>query len=79
MKIRRITVKVEKTLQVQQYEPVSVCLIAEAELDEDDTLTESYTALYKETSAQAKRFIQNELTKHLAEVDANANARKGRR
>jgi hypothetical protein len=75
MKTTKILVRVEKTLQVERFEPVSVTLQAEAELEEDDTLEDSYKELYVETSKQAKRFIQNELTKHLMEVENNRDGR----
>lgn len=75
MKVTKILVRVEKTLQVERFEPVSVVLQAEAELEDDDTLEDAYKELYVETSKQGKRFIQSELTKHLMEVEGNKDAR----
>ena len=79
MKVKRIEVEVSKTLQVAQYEPVTVRLNAQAELDADADLDESYKELYKQVSKSTKLFIQNELTKHLMEVENNKIQRDKRK
>jgi hypothetical protein len=77
MKIKRIEVTVSKTLQVGRFEPsaVSLTAVADVDLDKEDLAT-SFKSLYKEVSGQAKIYIQNELTKHLALVKENNESRK---
>jgi hypothetical protein len=76
MKVRKIIVEVNKTLQVRQYEPVSVRLVAEADIGIDDDFDEVSKELYRGVSKQCKIFVQNELTKHLMEVEGNDAKRK---
>ena len=76
MKIRKLVVEVSKTLQVERFEPVTVTLRAEAEVETGDEFKEVSKELYRQVSGQTKVFIQNEMTKHLMEVEGNRDARK---
>lgn len=76
MKIRKLVVEVSKTLQVERFEPVTVTLRAEAEVEAGDEFKEVSKELYRQVSGQTKVFIQNEMTKHLMEVEGNRDARK---
>ena len=62
--MRTIQITVSRTVQVKQYEPVSVTISETIELDDDEHVDASRLALYKVVTQNVKRYIENEVNKY---------------
>lgn len=60
---RTITIEVSRTVQVRQFEPVSVRVCETITVDEDDDVEEARTSLYREVTRANKKFLDNEVLK----------------
>ena len=72
---RIITIEVNRTVQVRQYEPVSVRISETITVDEDDDVEEARRQLYREITQANKKFLDNEVLK-ARKADEEAGRKK---
>jgi hypothetical protein len=63
MKVKTVTVRVKKMIQVAQFEPVEVEVASTAELEDDDDAQQATLELYKGTTKSLAKFMNNEVIK----------------
>ena len=59
-----ISVKVSRTQQVKQYEPVTVEVVHTVELEADEDVEERRLEIYKSVTQAVKKYIDNEVRKY---------------
>lgn len=59
-----ISVKVSRTQQVKQYEPVTVEVVHTVELQADEDVEERRLEIYKGVTQAVKKYIDNEVRKY---------------
>jgi hypothetical protein len=65
---RTITIEVSKTIQIKQFEPVSVKVSETIQLTDDMDATEARTDLYKDVTRAVTKYIDNEQLKYEAKA-----------
>ena len=63
MSTRTITIEVLRTVQVRQFEPVSVKVCETITVDADDDVEAARNDLYREVTRANKKFLDNEILK----------------
>ena len=65
--MRTIQITVTRTVQVKQFEPVTVTLSETIEVEDDADVKEARLALYTGVTSRVERYIKNEVTKYSLE------------
>jgi hypothetical protein len=64
----KITIEVSRTVQINSYEPVSVKVIEQVEVGEDEDANEVRDETYARVTKAVKRYIDNEAAKYGAKA-----------
>jgi len=61
---RTIRISVQRTVQVERFEPVSVTVEETVQVRNEDEVAEARMELYKDVTRAVKKFVDNEVAKY---------------